>query len=137
MRVWKSFARKKPYLYSYFLLLEILSLKKLLQVSFFQGKGNSIFEGTIPLKDFFKEMITNWTYFINLGKYEPAPTVLHEVSVPIISNAECEDWLFDAGYSPSGSYRYYNTIPNIMMCAGLEKGGKDACQVNSSNHITP
>jgi hypothetical protein len=124
MLVCKSFARKKPYLYSYFLLLEILSLKKLLQVSFFQGKGNSIFEGTIPLKDFFKEMITNWTYFIDLGKYEPAPTVLHEVSVPIISNAECEDWLFDAGLS-----KYFPTIPNIMMCAGLEKGGKDACQV--------
>ena len=47
---------------------------------------------------------------------------MHEVSVPIISNAECEDWLFDAGW-------WENTIPNIMMCAGLEKGGKDACQV--------
>ena len=60
-------------------------------------------------------------YFVNLGKYEPAPTVLHEVSVPIISNEECYEWFSEAGYA--------KPVPKTMMCAGFKEGGKDSCQV--------
>ena len=66
-------------------------------------------------------MITNGIYFINLGKYEPTPTVLHEVSVPIISNEKCYEWFSEAGYS--------KPVPKTMMCAGFKDGGKDSCQV--------
>ena len=51
----------------------------------------------------------------------PSPTVLHEVSVPIISNEECYEWFNEAGYS--------KPVPKTMMCAGFKEGGKDSCQV--------
>ena len=51
----------------------------------------------------------------------PSPTVLHEVSVPIISNQECYEWFSEAGYS--------KPVPTTMMCAGFKEGGKDSCQV--------
>ena len=51
----------------------------------------------------------------------PSPTVLHEVSLPILSNQECHKWFVEAGYSTS--------VPNTMMCAGFKEGGRDSCQV--------
>ena len=51
----------------------------------------------------------------------PSPTVLHEVSVPIISNDECYEWFSEAGYA--------KPVPKTMMCAGFKEGGKDSCQV--------
>ena len=66
-----------------------------------------------------------WTQgFGALYEGGPSPTVLHEVSVPIISNEECYEWFSsDAGYSN-------RTVPNTMMCAGYKEGGKDTCQVS-------
>ncbi|KAJ4932394.1 hypothetical protein JOQ06_010817 [Pogonophryne albipinna] len=49
----------------------------------------------------------------------PFPQRLQEVSVPIVSNTQC-----------SASY---NTITRNMMCAGLDEGGKDSCQVSPLN----
>ena len=51
-------------------------------------------------------------------------TVLQEVAVPIISNFECRQ-----RYQQAGLYQY-SDIPDIMLCAGYKKGGKDACQVS-------
>ena len=56
-------------------------------------------------------------------------TVLQEVAVPIISNFECRQ-----RYQQAGLYQY-SDIPDIMLCAGYKKGGKDACQV-SFNYFT-
>ncbi|XP_015759731.1 PREDICTED: trypsin I-P1-like, partial [Acropora digitifera] len=46
------------------------------------------------------------------------PDVLHEVQVPAVSQAIC-------------SKAYKNGIDATMICAGLQKGGKDACQGDS------
>ena len=63
-----------------------------------------------------------WTQgFGALYEGGPSPTVLHEVSVPIISNQECYEWFSEAGYS--------KPVPKTMMCAGFKEGGKDSCQV--------
>ena len=45
--------------------------------------------------------------------------ILREVTVPIITNKECRQT------------RYKTMITDNMICAGnVQKGGKDACQVN-------
>lgn len=47
------------------------------------------------------------------------PNVLHKVSVPVVSDEEC-----DAAYSG-------NDVAASMICAGLPEGGKDSCQGDS------
>ena len=49
------------------------------------------------------------------------PSVLQEVSLPIITNNECEGMYRKAGY--------IEHIPNIFICAGYSSGGKDSCEV--------
>ena len=49
------------------------------------------------------------------------PSVLQEVSLPIITNVECMGMYLDAGH--------IEHITNNMICAGYKKGGKSACQV--------
>ena len=49
------------------------------------------------------------------------PNRLHEVQVPIISNAEC-----------SGSY---GNLTDNMICAGYPQGGKDSCQGDSGGPL--
>ena len=51
----------------------------------------------------------------------PLPGILHEVSLPIINNNECEGMYQDAGY--------IEHIPYIFICAGFKEGGKDSCEV--------
>ena len=64
-----------------------------------------------------------FTYFFCLAD-RFTKTVLQEVAVPIISNFECRQ-----RYQQAGLYQY-SDIPDIMLCAGYKKGGKDACQVS-------
>lgn len=47
---------------------------------------------------------------------------LKKVNVNAISNADCDD-------SSDGRDDYYNQITSNMMCANVNGGGKDACQV--------
>uniref|UniRef100_A0A8P4KSE7 Peptidase S1 domain-containing protein n=1 Tax=Dicentrarchus labrax TaxID=13489 RepID=A0A8P4KSE7_DICLA len=54
----------------------------------------------------------------------PSPQRLQEVSVPIVSNSQC-----DAAYSG------IRKITNNMMCAGLDEGGKDSCQGDSGGPL--
>jgi len=56
-------------------------------------------------------------------------TILQEVAVPIISNFECQQ-----RYQQAGLYQY-SDIPDIMLCAGYKKGGKDACQGDSGGPL--
>jgi hypothetical protein len=51
----------------------------------------------------------------------PLPSVLQEVSVPVINNSVCETMYHAAGY--------IEHIPNIFICAGWRKGGFDSCEV--------
>lgn len=48
--------------------------------------------------------------------------MIQHVKVPIITNKECEVMYRHAGY--------IEDIPNIFICAGLAKGGKDSCEVS-------
>lgn len=50
----------------------------------------------------------------------PLPSVLQEVSVPVINNTICESMYRNAGY--------IEHIPHIFICAGWRKGGYDSCE---------
>jgi len=52
----------------------------------------------------------------------PLPSVLQEVSVPVINNSVCETMYRSAGY--------IEHIPEIFICAGWRKGGFDSCEVS-------
>ena len=52
----------------------------------------------------------------------PLPSVLQEVSLPIITNEQCEEMFRSAGH--------YELIPKIFICAGYKMGKKDACDVS-------
>jgi len=49
------------------------------------------------------------------------PNVLHKVSVPVVSDEDC-----NASYGASGY-----AVADSMICAGLPEGGKDSCQGDS------
>lgn len=51
------------------------------------------------------------------------PESLMKVNVNVISNVDCED-------SSDGIDNYYNSITSNMLCASVNSGGKDACQVS-------
>ncbi|XP_041812141.1 serine protease 27-like [Chelmon rostratus] len=51
----------------------------------------------------------------------PFPQRLQEVSLPIVSNTECN--------------KAYGTITSNMMCAGVDEGGKDSCQGDSGGPL--
>jgi len=50
------------------------------------------------------------------------PATLHEVEVPIVSNAEC-------------ATTYGSSLTPNMVCAGLPEGGKDSCQGDSGGPL--
>lgn len=55
----------------------------------------------------------------------PLPSVLQEVSVPVINNSVCETMYRSAGY--------IEHIPEIFICAGWKKGGFDSCEVSNED----
>lgn len=55
----------------------------------------------------------------------PLPSVLQEVTVPVINNSVCETMYRAAGY--------IEHIPDIFICAGWKKGGFDSCEVSINN----
>lgn len=64
--------------------------------------------------------VTGWGRLYEDG---PLPSVLQEVSVPVINNSVCETMYRSAGY--------IEHIPNIFICAGWRKGGFDSCEGDS------
>ncbi len=66
-------------------------------------------------------MVTGWGVS---DSGEPSPT-LKQVSVPIVSNADCNDPVsYDGAVTPN------------MMCAGFAEGGRDSCQGDSGGPLT-
>ncbi|XP_042913809.1 clotting factor B-like [Parasteatoda tepidariorum] len=56
----------------------------------------------------------------------PSSSILQEVQdIPVVGNSEC-----DAKFRKIAKARFPRGIWNKFVCAGLEKGGKDACQVS-------
>ncbi|GFU54398.1 serine proteinase stubble [Nephila pilipes] len=51
------------------------------------------------------------------------PASLHEVHLPILSNEECEQMYYEAGFKEN--------IRNVFVCAGISNGGLDACEGDS------
>lgn len=64
-------------------------------------------------------MCANQIRYYLLSVALPFPQTLQEVSVPIVSNSDCN--------------AAYGSITENMLCAGLSQGGKDSCQVS----VTP
>nr|XP_004556509.1 trypsin I-P1 [Maylandia zebra] len=65
--------------------------------------------------------VTGWGN-IRDGVSLPSPGTLQEVSIPIVSNTDCND-------------AYNGRITSNMMCAGVTRGGKDSCQGDSGGPL--
>ncbi|XP_054615682.1 trypsin-3-like isoform X2 [Dunckerocampus dactyliophorus] len=61
-------------------------------------------------------IVTGWGTIAS-GVPLPFPQTLQEVSVPVVSNADCNE--------------AYGIITSNMICAGLMEGGRDSCQGDS------
>ena len=68
--------------------------------------------------------VTGWG---RLSEYGKTSNVLREVQLPIISNERCM-WM----YRSSGINEW---IPNIFLCAGTARGGRDACNGDSGGPL--
>ena len=66
---------------------------------------------------------------VGWGSTDPAgrvyPTILQQVSVPVISNEVCQEAFNSYGY----------TITDYMLCAGYASGGKDSCYGDSGGPL--
>ncbi|KAG8225175.1 hypothetical protein J437_LFUL006700, partial [Ladona fulva] len=61
--------------------------------------------------------VTGWG---RLSEGGTLPSVLQQVTVPIVSNEKCKSMFLRAGR--------HEFIPDIFLCAGYEQGGRDSCQ---------
>nr|CAD7586310.1 unnamed protein product [Timema genevievae] len=68
--------------------------------------------------------VTGWG---RLSEGGTLPSVLQQVSVPIVSNDKCKMMFLRAGR--------HEFIPEIFMCAGYETGGQDSCQGDSGGPL--
>ncbi|XP_076353862.1 clotting factor B-like isoform X2 [Tachypleus tridentatus] len=60
----------------------------------------------------------------------PRSEVLQEVSIPVVSNKDC-----NSSYSKVPLSKYPQGITRGQICAGLSEGDKDACQNDSGGPL--
>ncbi|XP_077385821.1 trypsin-1-like [Festucalex cinctus] len=77
------------------------------------AQGSTVATGT-------EVTVTGWGT-IGTDEPLPAPQALQEVTVPIVSNGDCND--------------VYGVITNNMICAGTDAGGQDSCQGDSGGPL--
>ena len=65
---------------------------------------------------------SSWSDLFPIISDGPLPSILQEVSLPIITNEQCEEMFRFAGH--------YEFIPRTFICAGYKMGKKDACDVS-------
>ncbi|GFY69520.1 serine proteinase stubble [Trichonephila inaurata madagascariensis] len=65
-------------------------------------------------------VVTGWG---RLSEEGDLPSSLHEVLLPILSNEECEQMYYEAGFKEN--------IRDVFVCAGISNGGLDACEGDS------
>ncbi|XP_028454737.1 serine protease 33-like [Perca flavescens] len=65
--------------------------------------------------------VTGWGTISSSGISLPFPQTLQEVSVPLVSNKQCN--------------AAYGAITSNMICAGVTAGGKDSCQGDSGGPL--
>ena len=114
-------------LLSYFILLMTSAafLFRILHLKFSVRKRRWPTNSSRILPEFWSDLDQNvdqkssWFSIISDG---PLPSVLQEVSLPIITNEQCEEMFRFAGH--------YELIPKIFICAGYKMGKKDACDVS-------
>ena len=73
-------------------------------------------------------MIFDNSYFIHyLLSGGSVPNILHQVSVPVIDNGNCQDMFNTSGHK--------KTIRDSFLCAGYKEGKKDSCEGDSGGPL--
>lgn len=83
-----------------------------------------------PDKDSFAGLLATaagWGWTDEVKNGGKRANTLQKVDVPILANAECQQWYKDEKKSL--------TIVSTALCAGLENGGKDSCQGDSGGPL--
>ena len=73
--------------------------------------GTHLVDGTLILEPLF-------IFFLGGS----VPTILQQVSVPIIENEKCQEMFTKSGHK--------KIVREAFLCAGYDEGKKDSCEVN-------
>ena len=61
----------------------------------------------------------DFSYLISGGN---VPSILHQVTVPIIDNDKCQNMFIKSGHKKK--------VRESFLCAGYDQGEKDSCEVS-------
>ena len=69
-------------------------------------------------------MTTAWNFDISGGS---VPSILHQVTVPIIENTKCQEMFTKSGHK--------KIVRESFLCAGYDEGKKDSCEVSFGSEL--